>query len=72
MQEAEYFRHNRQISSLENLRGVGRGDNYYPVREDAGRQYEREEKGNCLGAALSLLREDLPNEREYQQPQAKQ
>jgi predicted NAD-dependent protein-ADP-ribosyltransferase YbiA (DUF1768 family) len=35
--EREYFRHNRQISSLENLRGVGWGDNYYPVREDAGK-----------------------------------
>jgi predicted NAD-dependent protein-ADP-ribosyltransferase YbiA (DUF1768 family) len=30
-----------------------------------GSAYEREEKGNCLGAALSLLREDLRNEREY-------
>ncbi|MDR1920673.1 MAG: NADAR family protein [Candidatus Adiutrix sp.] len=31
----------------------------------AGRAYEREEKGKCLGAALSLLRADLRNEREY-------
>jgi ribA/ribD-fused uncharacterized protein len=29
-----------------------------------GTPYEREEKGNCLGEALSLLREDLLNERE--------
>jgi predicted NAD-dependent protein-ADP-ribosyltransferase YbiA (DUF1768 family) len=31
----------------------------------AGTAYEREEKGNCLGAALSLLRRDLLNEREH-------
>ena len=37
-----------------------------------GTAYEREEKGNCLGAALSLLRRDLINEREYKQTWARQ